>query len=60
MGAIKDVLDAAKGKKPGKGKQFLTGLKDWAISPGGIATLILFAFTMWYIHHSKEKKGAKA
>lgn len=64
MGVVKTgkslIAGAGDGKKSGKGKDFMNGLKDWITSPGGIITLILFVSAMWYIHSKTAPKGAKS
>lgn len=53
-GARKTIMDqlADQNKKRGG---FFNGLKNWAISPGGIVTILLFIATLWYINHKTEK-----
>jgi hypothetical protein len=53
---VKMVTDDKKtpAKKPSKAGQFLTGLKDWAVSPGGIITILGFLAIVWYINHKTK------
>jgi hypothetical protein len=47
---IMDQIDP-KRKKDG----FFNGLKNWAISPGGITTIVLVIATIWYVNHKTSK-----
>jgi hypothetical protein len=53
---VKMVTDEKKPdpKKPGKAGKFLTGLKDWAISPGGIFTILAIIGLVWYVNHKTK------
>jgi len=53
-GARKTIMDqlADQNKKRGG---FFTGLKNWAISPGGIATILMGLSLLWLIHHNKKE-----
>lgn len=46
---VQDTVNPDKKKKESKGGNFMQGLKDWVVSPGGIVTLILFVGTIIYI-----------
>ena len=56
---IKDIIDP-KEKRKAKAKDFGHGLKEFFTSPGGIVTVVLFAITIWYVHHATSHKTAKS
>ena len=52
--ALKDIVTPDKKKKTGK--DFMNGLKEFVVSPGGILTITLFVITMWYVHKQLAPK----